>query len=514
MATDIGYGSAGVPRRRGGAVFAKHDLHAVLPRGGVLAVVLAVLIAMKVAALLFAMPLPDEGYYWLWGQHPGWSYYDHPPLGGWLHALTSFLFGDGIVPARLATLPTFAGTLAILWYWCGRLTPPFLRMRAFLTGVAIWLASPLMLVYQSLAIHDHLLIVFSLAALHFFVLFAESRDIGRPRYALLYLCAVALGFAALSKYNAVFVAAGLAVWILSRRDRARWLADKHLWLAALVTVAMLAPVIGWNWSHGWPSFRFYAHDRIGFEATTPGAHLYRFTMQSLLVVSPVLMFAMLRFLIRGAEGIGAALRGPAVAVFLTGTLAWYALCFVTPVAHYWNVTSYLLPLAIAPFLLRSAMEFRLHVLWGVLYGGSLLFTSTVMPVVTLTQPPGRHDENILFAAPAMLDELEAAEAEYAPDMLVTTDYLAASLLSLHGQRTDIVHLGPRRDMWDFWFDPAAHKGEDALVIAYDAFPETELIDTVFERTETVATFAVERFGTEIMRYRLIRAENYSGAGPQ
>jgi hypothetical protein len=156
-------------------VFAKHDLHAVLPRGGVLAVVLAVLIAMKVAALLFAMPLPDEGYYWLWGQHPGWSYYDHPPLGGWLHALTSFLFGDGIVPARLATLPTFAGTLAILWYWCGRLTPPFLRMRAFLTGVAIWLASPLMLVYQSLAIHDHLLIVFSLAALHFFVLFAESR---------------------------------------------------------------------------------------------------------------------------------------------------------------------------------------------------------------------------------------------------------------------------------------------------------------------------------------------------
>ena len=42
-----------------------------------------------------------------------------------------------------------------------------------------------------------LLIVLSLAALHFFVLFAESREAGAPRYRLLYLFAVMLGLAAL-----------------------------------------------------------------------------------------------------------------------------------------------------------------------------------------------------------------------------------------------------------------------------------------------------------------------------
>ena len=27
---------------------------------------------------------PDEYYYWLWGQYPQWSYFDHPPMVGWI----------------------------------------------------------------------------------------------------------------------------------------------------------------------------------------------------------------------------------------------------------------------------------------------------------------------------------------------------------------------------------------------------------------------------------------------
>ncbi len=510
--TDIGFAAEGRVSARDGAAGA--GLDAVLPGTKVLVAALVVLGVLKFTAVFLAAALPDEGYYWLWGQHPDWSYYDHPPLGGWVHWLTGTVFGNGTVAARLATLPTFAGTLLILWYWCGRLAPPDLRLRAFLTGTAMWLASPLMLVYQSLAIHDHLLIVLSLAALHFFVLFAESREAGAPRYRLLYLFAVMLGLAALSKYNAVFVAAGIGVWILLQRDRLAWLGDVHLWLAALVTAAMLSPVLYWNWSHGWPSFQFYTHDRIGHLATSPFDHIYNFTVQSFVLVSPVLMVAFLRFLIRGAPAVPALLRGPAASVFLIGTATWYAMCLVTPAAHYWNVTSYLLPLAVAPFLIRSAMEFRLHVLWGVLYGGSLLFTSTVVPLLTLTQPPGRHDENLMFAAPSMLAEVEKAEAEYDPAMIVTTDYLSASLLSLYSGRTDIVHLGPRRDMWDFWFDPTLHKGEDAIVLAYDEFPETVLIEKAFEKTETIGDFTAERFGVPVKHYRLIHAEGYRGEGPQ
>src|SRR5579864_5003271 len=33
----------------------------------------------------------DEAYYWLWGKHLALGYHDHPPLVGWLTALTNFL---------------------------------------------------------------------------------------------------------------------------------------------------------------------------------------------------------------------------------------------------------------------------------------------------------------------------------------------------------------------------------------------------------------------------------------
>ena len=36
----------------------------------------------------------DEAYYWMWGQHPALSYYDHPPLNSWLLSLSSAVFGS------------------------------------------------------------------------------------------------------------------------------------------------------------------------------------------------------------------------------------------------------------------------------------------------------------------------------------------------------------------------------------------------------------------------------------
>ena len=39
----------------------------------------------------------DEAYYWMWGQHLSWSYFDHPPLDGWLQALRDLCDRHGIV---------------------------------------------------------------------------------------------------------------------------------------------------------------------------------------------------------------------------------------------------------------------------------------------------------------------------------------------------------------------------------------------------------------------------------
>ncbi len=73
------------------------DLADVLPSWRTLAVFLVLLAAIRLGYFALAGIYPDEGYYWLWGRNLALSYYDHPPLGGWMHGLTGALFGDGIL---------------------------------------------------------------------------------------------------------------------------------------------------------------------------------------------------------------------------------------------------------------------------------------------------------------------------------------------------------------------------------------------------------------------------------
>ena len=83
-----------------------------------LRLVLPTLIALGVLRLIFwltTFPNPDEAYYWLWGQHPALSYYDHPPLQAWIQGLTTALLGQSFLTLRLSNL--VSNGLIVLTYY-------------------------------------------------------------------------------------------------------------------------------------------------------------------------------------------------------------------------------------------------------------------------------------------------------------------------------------------------------------------------------------------------------------
>ena len=67
---------------------------------------------------------------------------------------------------------------------------------------------------------------------------------------------VGLGLAGLSKYSAVLTAGGLAAFVLISPDQRHWLKHPAPYVAAIVALAMITPVIVWNAQHGWASFEF------------------------------------------------------------------------------------------------------------------------------------------------------------------------------------------------------------------------------------------------------------------
>src|SRR3982751_342128 len=88
-----------------------------------LQLVVAIFLALRLYFDLNADLFGDEAYYWMWGQHLSWSYFDHPPLHAWLLALVSVVAGWHPLSVRLLTWLTLAGVFVIFRDWAKRLAP-------------------------------------------------------------------------------------------------------------------------------------------------------------------------------------------------------------------------------------------------------------------------------------------------------------------------------------------------------------------------------------------------------
>src|SRR3954471_18553416 len=132
-----------------------------------LQVVFAYLLGLKLWFDITVSPMGDEAYYWMWGQHLSWSYFDHPPLDGWLQGLVAAIFGWSNFSVRLTSLLSLAGSLWIFWLWSARLSPDD-REGWFWHTAVIYFAVPVVFMMSSFAFHDHLLMFLVIAATYAF----------------------------------------------------------------------------------------------------------------------------------------------------------------------------------------------------------------------------------------------------------------------------------------------------------------------------------------------------------
>jgi 4-amino-4-deoxy-L-arabinose transferase-like glycosyltransferase len=163
-----------------------------------LQLIVAYLLALRLWFDIAVTPMGDEAYYWMWGQHLSWSYFDHPPLNGWLQAGVAAIFGWSNFSVRLLSWLTLAGTLWIFWLWSKRLAPDN-RESWFWHTTAIYLTIPVVGILTTFALHDHLMVFFAIASAYCFHGFAGDWEAGRRSWQKLYLAAALLGLAVLSK---------------------------------------------------------------------------------------------------------------------------------------------------------------------------------------------------------------------------------------------------------------------------------------------------------------------------
>jgi len=200
-----------------------------------LGVAIAVLILLRAVAAAMLPLVPEEAYYWMYGQFPSLSYFDHPPMVAWVIQADTILFGDSEFGVRFGNQALMIAASAMMFayarQWHGKRV-------AVTSALAIQLL-PAYFAAGFVATMDAALLFFWLLALWGVGLaFKQGRASGW------YIAGAACGAAMLSKYTGVFIlgGAGLAM-LLHRPWRQRWMLSPHPYLAALLAVAVFSPVI-------------------------------------------------------------------------------------------------------------------------------------------------------------------------------------------------------------------------------------------------------------------------------
>lgn len=206
----------------------------------------------------------DEAHYALYAQHLAWSYFDHPPLVGWIQwPLVSITQSEGfirLIPELLWVIScvlVYKVTLAIHHLIQGRnsgyLTSalPSANTCGLMAVLAI-IAAPMPHILAIGLLPDTLLAPLSLG-----LMLMAIRWLSKDHFTMSdwVITGVLLGLAGLSKYTAAFTALALLFVFLSTPRKA-WITKVGFWLAALIALAFIAPVLYWNWINDWISFKY------------------------------------------------------------------------------------------------------------------------------------------------------------------------------------------------------------------------------------------------------------------
>ncbi len=482
-----------------------------IPKAFLLSVLL-LLLADRLAYQLFASPLPDEAYYWLWAKHPDWSYFDHPPLQAWLIALSGKLFGHSLFALRAPTLLTTAALVWTIHWWVKRSrgTPFEIDFLTALTTVA---ATPLIFVLGEIMFHDHLLIaLLSLATIPVFLTFETFLQSGKiaPRH--LYTAAILIGLAGLTKYNAAIFALGIAAAILVTPKLRPMFRSAHLYLAALVMLACLSPVFYWNLAHAGASFQYNLEDRLTAQEGSLGdtlLHVVLFVFNTMGETSPFLAFALVSVFwkFRKAEGWFGLWRKITVAIFTVSLLYVAVLTNFTRVNSYWNIQAYIFLLPVVTLLFGRRWQLYAHLVYGAVLATLFTINFTLTPIFAFN-----HSSTFLPGVargwPEITEKLVRAQTETGADFLATSDYRTGSILAFWLDNPDIEVLSQRHSQFDYWSAGEALRGQNAVILAEPHHPLADTEKSRFTDIKTLETFSIVSFGNEVAEYTIYFGQGY------
>ncbi len=461
----------------------------------------------------------DEAHYALYAQHLAWSYFDHPPLVGWIQwPLVTLTSSEGfirLVPELLwviSCLLVYQVTLEIHHFIQGRnsgyLTSslPSANTCGLMAVLAI-VAAPMPHVLAIGLLPDTLLAPLSLG-----LMFMALRWLIQDHFTIgdWLLTGVLLGLAGLSKYTAIFTAfALLLVFVVARRKS--WISKIGFWLAILIALILIGPVLYWNWLNDWISFKYQIAHGSG------GEWLWRrlgaFLGIQIVVFGPLLIIGSYIFLkdcIHATRLSLLALLGFFFIPFvifasLSGggglphwtTPAWFCLAPFAGIglAKAWSLQHRVVIRAL--FIFQVAL--CLIGFGFVLSGGITSASIKSNPIADLY--------GWKIAGQKVAELTQATKA----DGIAVQNWTLASRAAWYAKPIPVFVLDQRKDQFDIWFGQLP-LGSNIVLINWSGMSFSPPIgsQSAFERCEPLDSLEITRFGQVLSKFDFSLCSNWQG----
>ncbi len=472
---------------------------------------LAVLSAARLAVAATLPLLTDEAYHWNFARHLDWGYYDHPPMIAWAIAGGRLLFGDTPLGVRFLPVLFSTGTAAVLAMIAGRAYGD----RAAGWTILLGFAQPLLFGVTASATPDSPMLFFWAATLGCAWRAIES---GKPRWWL--AAGLALGGAMLSKYSAILIVPSVFGYLLCSREHRRVLATPWPYLAVGLASLAFLPVVSWNAAHGWASFQFQLVRRLDQARRFSPLGGVGFFAQQWACFLPLLMPLAAAWVARAVRSKRNDERfllwcaSLTIAVFL-------ALAFTRKVNSNWPVPAYL---ALCVGMAGAAVGGDGRV--ARFYGARPALLLLVMGIAYAAAAPFAVARAVrvqpdLFAWKEVCREavqLRSGMGNRTFYLGLGRNFVAASQLAFHLRAPELVFarnlLGDEGMQYDYWVDPKALTGWDAVVVMEEKEFSEAMLARLRQRFGSVEAprelrVPVPVYGAADLKFYLARAERYA-----
>ena len=456
--------------------------------------------------------MPQDAYYYLYGQNLSWSYFDHPGMIGYLLRLTSEILGQSVFVIKLTDFLVTSSSLYFFYVLARHMLPIYKAKQALVLLVSTLFIS----IISFNSTPDVPLILFwTLSVLALYKAIFENKK------GYWILAGIAMGLAFNSKYTSLFLQIGL-IGFLAFSNRYRTLfGSPWLYACLILSVVLTAPVFYWNYEHEFASFLFQSSNRtdsISEFKLTP-KYFFGAIGHQLFLLLPILFAVFITFTFKYVKRFFAKFKLPGdrqlflLAFFIPTFLGFFALTPIYWVKLNWMMPSYITGVILAiAFFNQKLFRYQLIIsaIFHLLIAIEVLFY--IVPIKSDDTWVGWEELSVA------IDEIQ----DRYPDTFIFSDDNYKTSAALNFYQDEKVYaqniIGRSALHFDYLGDDLEIlNGKNALFIDSDKRIKNEgkktdfdpLLQSYFSEIKELEPIIIRRNGTMVRKFWVFYCQNYT-----